>query len=211
MKKKGPHIRRLPGVVPSSRPVNEHWHNGAEVEIGMYARSLHKAAKLLLESLDRKENPKTAWDAGPIITLYKQAVELQMKFLVGEGGRFLASPTDHLTLAKTHSLRWLAQIVCQIIKAVQWEAEFKCEGVTNLTEFSALAAELEAMEPVSAAICAERMKKDLGEAPPQLRKAKVVEIASKLNGLIDLLAATADGLAATADLMELGEAGTTVQ
>ena len=42
-----------------------------------------------------------------------------MKFLIGEGGRFLAAPTDHLTLCKTHSLRWLAQIVCQIIKAVQ--------------------------------------------------------------------------------------------
>jgi hypothetical protein len=38
----------------------------------------------------------------------------------------LPTPTDPLTLAKTRSLRWLAQIVGQIIKAVGWENEFKC-------------------------------------------------------------------------------------
>lgn len=207
MKKKRAVLRVVPAVAAAPRSLHEHWHNGAEIEIGLYAGSLHKAAKLLLESLDRNENPKTAWDVGPIITLYRQAVELQMKFLVGEGGRFLASPTDHLTLAKTHSLRWLAQIVCQIIKAVQWGAEFKCEGVSGLTEFSALIAELETMEPVGAAIYADRTKKHLGDIPPQLRKARFLEIAWKLDGLIDLLAATADGLAATADLMELDADG----
>ena len=207
MKKKLPAIRSLHTVPARQRPSEDSWHNGADIEVGLYARSLQKSAKLLLENLDRMENPKTAWDAGPILILYRQAVELQLKFLAGEGGRFLSSPTDPLTLCKTHSLRWLAQIVCQVIKAVQWEAEFKCEGVSNLTGFSALIAELEAMEPVSAAIYAERTKKDLGEVPPQLRKAKVVAIASTLDGLIDLLAATSDGLAATADLMELGAAG----
>jgi hypothetical protein len=206
MKKKTPASRTLQIVSPRRR-AGDSWHNGADVEIGLYARSLHKSAKLLLENLDRQEHPKTAWDIGPIITLYRQATELEMKFLVGEGGRFLASSTDHLTLAKTHSLRWLAQIVCQVIKAVQWEAEFKCEGVSNLTEFTALVAELEAMEPISAAIYGERTKKNLGDAPPQLQKTRVLEISPKLDGLIDLLAATADGLAATADLMELGTDG----
>ena len=127
-----------------------------------------------------------------------------MKFLVGEGGRFLSSPTDPITLFKTHSLRWLAQIVCQIIKAVQWEAEFRCEGVSNFTEFSALIAELETMEPVSAVIYAERTKKNVGEIPPQLKKRNVLEIASKLDAVIDLLAATADGLAATAETVTVG-------
>jgi hypothetical protein len=206
MKKKPPATRTFQ-IAPPRQRAEGSWHNGAEIEIGLYARSLHKSAKLLLENLDRQEHPETAWDVGPIITLYRQAIELEMKFLVGEGGRFLVSPTDHLTLSKTHSLRWLAQIVCQVIKAVHWEAEFKCEGVSGLTEFSALIAEFESMEPFSAAIYAERTKKNLGDIPPQLGKARFLDIAPKLNGLIDLLAATADGLAATADLMELGADG----
>jgi hypothetical protein len=71
---------------------------------------------------------------------------------VGEGSNFLPSPTDPLTLAKTRSLRWLAQIVCQIIRAVKWENEFKCEGVASLADFSALIAELEALDPVAVAV-----------------------------------------------------------
>jgi hypothetical protein len=186
----------------------ETWHNGADVEIHLYARSLQKAAKILVEKLDWNEKPETAWDVGPIVFLHRQAIELGLKAVVGEGSGFLKTPTDHLTLAKTHSLRWLAQISCQVIKAVQWEAEFKCEGVCSLAEFSALVAEIEAMEPVSAAIYAERTKKKLGETPVQLSKKKVLEIALKLDALIDLLAATADNLAATADLMEVHEDNT---
>lgn len=203
MKKKPLATRPIQIVSPRQRSEYT-WHNGAEIEIGIYARSLHTAGKALLKNLDRNENPKTAWDVGPIILLYRQAVELQLKFLVGEGGRFLESPTDHLTLAKTHSLRWLAQIVCQIIKAVQWEPEFKCAGVTSLAEFNSVIATLEAMEPVSVAIYAERKKANLGETPPQLRRPKLFEMAPVLDALIDLLAATTDGLAATADLMEIG-------
>jgi len=202
MSKKPPTNRNVKLGSPRQRSEDE-WHNGAEIEIGFYARALHRAARLLVENLDHSENPKTAWDVGPIISLYRQAVELQMKFLVGEGGRFLASPTDHITLFKTHSLRWLAQIVCQIIKAVQWEVEFKCAGISSIAEFSATISQLEEMEPVAAAIYAERTKKNLGDVPTQLAKANVLEMTLRLDGLLDLLAATADGLAATADLMEL--------
>jgi hypothetical protein len=91
------------------------------VEIDLYAGSLQRAPKLLIEKLDPRENAKTAWDFGPIILLYSQAIELHLKALVGEGANFLNPPTDPITLYKTHSLRWLAQIVCQIIKTVQWE------------------------------------------------------------------------------------------
>jgi hypothetical protein len=65
-------------------------------------------------------NPKTAWDACPVILLYRQSVELHLKALVDEGCNFLPSPTDPISLYKTHSLRWLAQIVCQIVKTVQY-------------------------------------------------------------------------------------------
>ncbi|MCZ2153414.1 MAG: hypothetical protein LC114_05870 [Bryobacterales bacterium] len=127
-----------------------------------------------------------------------------MKSLVGDGSSFLPTPTDHITLYKTHSLRWLAQIVCQIIKAAQWEAEFQCVGVSGLAEFSALIGELEAMDPVLCSVHS-RERGRPGELPPSLRSEKILGLVPKLDALLDLLAATADGLAATSDLMEVGQ------
>ena len=136
MKKKPP-ILSFPKALAGSRSPMESWHNGGAIVIDLYARSLHKAAKTLVETLDMEPNPKTAWDACPVIVLYRLTVELHLKAVVGEGGNFLPSPTDPITLHKTHALRWLAQIVCQIIRAVKWESDFKCEGVACLADFSA--------------------------------------------------------------------------
>jgi hypothetical protein len=137
MVSKKPRISRF-SKAKTKRSGTETWHNGANVEIHFYARSLQKAAKALIEKLELDQSARRDWDVCPIIVLYRQAVELQLKAVVGEGSKFLTSPTDHITLYKTHSLRWLAQIVCQIIKAVKWESEFKCEGVASLADFSAL-------------------------------------------------------------------------
>jgi hypothetical protein len=182
--------------------VVEAWHNGGDIEIEFYARSLHEAAKKLIATLDPTPNPKTAWDAAPVILLYRQAVELQLKSLVGEGS-FLKSPTDHITLAKTHSLRWLAQIVCQIIRAVKWEAEFKRESISSLADFSALVNELEELDPVAVAMRPGNRRPDFS-VPQQLLPSNVVRFAKKLDALLDLLAATADGLAAEWDLQRDG-------
>jgi hypothetical protein len=179
--------------------IDESWHNGADVEIHLYARSLQKGAKALTEKLELDGNPGNDWDVGPIILLYRTAIELHMKAVVGEGGDFLASPNDHLTLYKTHSLRWLAQIVCQIIKKLGWENEFKCEGASTLAEFSALVNQLETLEPVSCAVHSGQRDR-LGGIPNQLERSKIAEMLPKLDALADLLAATADGLAAEWDL-----------
>jgi hypothetical protein len=195
--KKKPSVIHFPNPETVAQPDHRHWHNGGDIEIMMYARSLHRAAKSLIASLDLQPNPVTAWDACPVVLLYRQAVELQLKALVGEGSNYLPSPTDPLTLYKTHSLRWLAQIVCQIIRAVKWESEFKCEGVSSLANFSALVNELEALDPVA---CAVRSVSRDGSVPPQLQPPNVVQFAKNLDGLIDLLDATADALAAEGDL-----------
>ena len=197
-------MQPIPDVPRYEGPYDK-WHNGAGIEIGLYARSLHRAAKVLLEKLDRCENTRTAWDVCPIVTLYREAVQLQMKFLIDEGGRFLNSPTDALILAKTRSIRWLAQIVCQVIRAVKWESEFRCDGVSNLAAFSTVIAELETMEPVGAATLAGRAKRTIGDVPPQLKRENVLDLVLKLDSLLELLAATTHRLAATAQLMEFDE------
>jgi hypothetical protein len=193
----------IPRLTAKIEPDDRSWHNGSDIEIGFYARSLHEAARKLIASLDLKPNPKAAWDAGPVILLYRQAVELQLKSVVGEGSNFLPSPTEPLSLAKTHSLRWLAQIVCQIIRAVKWENEFKREGISSLADFSALVDELESLDPVAVAVRPGN-RRAVGTVPDQLQPANVVRFAKRLDALLDLLAATADGLAAEWDLQQEG-------
>lgn len=179
------------------------WHNGGDIEIGFYAQSLHHAAKTLIATLDLTPSPKTAWDACPVVLLYRQAVELQLKSLVGEGSNFLPTPTDPLSLAKTHSLRWLAQIACQIIKAVKRETEFKREGISSLAEFSVLVNELEELDPVAVTMRSANRRPDFS-VPQPLQPPNVIRLAKRVDALLDLLAATADGLAAEWDLQRDG-------
>jgi hypothetical protein len=125
----------------------------------------------------------------PVILLYRQSLELHLKALVGEGGNFLKSRTDPISLYRTHSLRWLAQIVCQIIKAIGWESEFTCEGVSSLSAFNALVNEVESLEPIAQAVL-----------PSQQHPAfEVRSFATQMDALLDLLDVTADALAATWD------------
>jgi hypothetical protein len=195
---KKPPVPQFPNPRAAARTDDRHWHNGGDLEIHLYARSLHKAAKTLIATLDLKPNPKTAWDAGPVVLLYREAMELHLKALVDEGSNFLPSATDPLTLAKTHSLRWLAQIVCQIIKAVKWENEFTFEGVASLADFSALVSELEELDPAAVAVRPGNRRPD-GWVPNQLQPPNVFRLAKKLDGLLNLLDATADALAAKWD------------
>ena len=195
---KKPALIRFPRPKAVSQSADPSWHNGGDIEIALYARSLQNAARTLIATLDLEPNPKTAWDACPVILLYRQSVELHMKALVDEGSNFLKERTDPLSLAKTHSLHWLAQIVCQIIRAVRWESEFKCEGVASLTDFSALVSELDALDPVAVAIQSSNRRPD-GWVPQQLQPPNVVLFARKLDALLDLLDVTADALAATWD------------
>ena len=105
MKKKPPVIR-FPNLKTVAQPDDRHWHNGGDIEIMMYARSLHRTAMKLVASLDLQPNPKTAWDACPVILLYRESVELYLKALVDEGGDFLKERTDSISLAKTHCGFW---------------------------------------------------------------------------------------------------------
>lgn len=203
MKKKPP-VRRLPKPKRTLGGDERFWHNGGDIEIGLYARSLQKAAKILLATLDLTPHPATAWDGCPVVLLYREAVELHLKALVAEGSNFLPSPTDPISLYKTHSLRWLAQIACQVIRAVRWEDDFKCDAFSSLADFSAVVDELEALEPVS--LAANSGGRHDGSVPQQLQPSNLVQFAEKLDCLLELLDSTADALAAEWDMQTGGAA-----
>jgi len=193
--------RILSQRTPGNRNPEEPWHNGGDIEILEYARSLQKAAQKLIGKLDVERSVGTEWDACPVVLLYRQALEMDLKLLVGEGGGFLPSPADHITLYKTHSLRWLAQIVCQIIRKVGWESEFTCDGVGTLAEFTGLVNEVEIFDPVVRIV---RSSRNPQLASNFYRTFDIVQFAMRLDAVLNLLDSTADALAAEWD--QRGEA-----
>jgi len=195
---KKPPISRILKPKPGTRSAFPSWHNGADAEIHLYAQSLQNVARALVGKLELDQNIRADWDACPIVLLYREALELHLKALVGEGSNFLKTRTDPISLSQTHFLRWLAQIVCQIIRTVGWESEFTCEGVSSLADFSALVNEVESFDPVTRAIRASGLK-DPNSVSQYYRTFDIVQFAKKLDGLLDLLDVTADALAAAWD------------
>jgi len=184
MKKKRPAKRLTTPQAPS--PGHERrWHNGAALEIHLHAESLRRAAKVLAERLTQETGLREDWDVTPVIVLYRHAAELYLKIVVGEGGKFLATPIDPLTIFQTRSLRWLAQLVCLVIKTVRWESKFTCDGIPDPSGFSALVNKLEEMEPISCV----RLPQNRGRAgalPGPLHKSKVIELLPTFDALLDL-------------------------
>jgi len=196
--------RRLSKTKTESRTTADTWHNGGDTEILQYARSLQKAATTLVGKLELDQSSRTAWDVCPVVSLYRQALEIHLKMLVGEGSKFLASPTDPISLSTTHSLRWLAQIVCQIIKKVGWQREFKCLGVSSLAEFSVLVNDVEGFDPVARSIRSAETPNSVSEF---YRDFDILTFAANMDALLTLLTVTSDALAATWDLQEDATAG----
>jgi hypothetical protein len=92
-------------IVQPIRPVvverdERSWHNGGDIELYFYARSLRSAAHTLIDNFNPTPNPITGWDASPVIVLFRNATELSLKAFVGEGSGLLPAPTDPLTLVK---------------------------------------------------------------------------------------------------------------
>jgi hypothetical protein len=190
-------ITCLPNPKTEGRSPVEAWHHGGDIEVLKFARSLQKAAKTPIGKLDLDWSAKTGWDICPVVFLYRQALEIHLKMLVGEGSNFLSSPTDPIALYKTHSLRWLAQIVCQIIRPVGWENEFTCEGVSSMADFSALVNEVESFDPVARAIRSSRSPNSVSE---NYRTFDLFKFATRLDAVLDRLDSSADALAATWDM-----------
>jgi hypothetical protein len=102
------------------------WRNIPEDDFFLLARSYHLAAKRLAGTLGLDGGPIADFDAGPVLSMYRRAVELHLKVLVlGDGGNFLPTKPDELSVHKTRSLSWLAQFVIKIVTTLKWEDEFR--------------------------------------------------------------------------------------
>ena len=174
------------------------WRNVPEQDFYLYARSFHAAAKRLAGTLDSPT--LTALDLCPVLSAYRKAVEVSLKVVVlGEGGNFLPTKPDSISVHKTRSVSWLAQFVCQIITALKWEKEFRCEGVESLADFKSVVEDVNAIDPDFRAFrCpADRVEPDaaVGDLTVAIRR-----FVRRLDAVLDLLDGTADALAAEWDL-----------
>jgi hypothetical protein len=167
-------------------------------DLFLHARAFHKAAQALAASLRPDDNLLADFDVSPVVFMYRHAIELFLKTLVlGEGGNFLARKPDHISVSKTHSVSWLAQFVCQIVTALKWEQEFRCEGIETLADFRAAIEEVNAVDPGFHTF---RCPADPHSA------SSVREFVKKADAVIGLLSSSADALAAEWDLQS-GEGG----
>ena len=134
-----------------------------------------------------------------MLSAYRKAVEVSLKVVVlGEGGNFLPTKPDPISVHKTRSVSWLAQFVCQIITTLNWEEEFRCEGVESLADFKSVIEDVNAIDPDFHAF---RCPAD--PAPDAVSgelTATVREFVHRLDDVLDVLDGTADALAAEWDL-----------
>jgi hypothetical protein len=160
------------------------------------AQATHKAAKRLAAALQLDATPLSHFDAYPCLYTYRHAVELYLKDIVlNEGGNFLGNgKPDHISVAKTRSLSWLAQFVVQIVTALQWEERFRCEGIEDIVAFKEIIEEVNRIDTASPLF---RLPGD-----PRRQNAVAVELRAllrRLDALLDMLNSTADTLAAEWD------------
>ncbi len=164
----------------------------------LYARSFHSAAKTLATASQVGDSLFPEADAGAVVFVYRHALELFLKAIVlGEGGNFLETKPDPISVGKTHSLSWLAQFVCQIVTALKWEAQFTCEGIQSFADFKAIMEDMSATDPGSYLF---RFPAVIAEQGPT----GVREFARRMDALLDLLDATAGALAAEWDMRSEG-------
>src|SRR5450432_33952 len=109
MKKKPSRSSRLLASDPGLHKAVLNWRNVPKLDLWLHARSFHTAAKKLAGALEHDSGPLTDFNACPVVFMYRHAVELHLKALVlGEGGNFLGTKPDTLSIQKTHSVSCLA-------------------------------------------------------------------------------------------------------
>jgi hypothetical protein len=130
---------------PGPNRTDETWSSDPEGEFYSFARQYHIAARRLLSQLEPMQDSLEAKTcSAPVVLAYRKAVVEYLKAtILGEGSNFIVSKVHPLTVFNSHSLRWLSQLVRQIVRTVRLEKWFVCEGVTNLRDFRRIMDELD--------------------------------------------------------------------
>lgn len=117
MTKKNPLFTRSLGTHWMFFPIL-HWHDVPKEEYRFYAHAFHKAARMLAANTNLDKKVHADWDACPVVSMYRHALELHLKSLVlGSGINFLSQKPDLEFVHRTNSLRRLLEIIFVIVEA----------------------------------------------------------------------------------------------
>ncbi len=191
--------RRLVMSNSEQHPGILNWQIVPEEEFFLYARAFRATTKKMALALELDPDATTKFAACPVVFMYRHALELHLKALIlGDGSNFLATKPDRLSVYKTHSVSWLSQFVCQIVTALNWEKEFRCEGIETLADFKTFVEDLNSVDlgPYSFRYPASTEAQDSVENNSTF---SIREFAQRMDALLELLESTADALAATWD------------
>ena len=199
--KKRPSRSRPLVRTPGHRNPTSKSNNCPGEDFYVYAGAFHTAAKTVVATLDLDKNARTVWDACPIIFLCRRAFELYLKAIVlGDETGVLKSKPDPASIYRTHSLRRLAKLVCEIVHELGWEQSFTCDAVANLSDFSAIISEIDRVDLESFALRYPANLDITGTAQHGSLNFSLRDFAKQTDAVLDLLDGTADAIVATKDL-----------
>jgi hypothetical protein len=88
-------------------------------ELHLRAQAFQRTAQILVTVL-LSDSVLQEWDAWPVISLYRQALELHLKGIVlGPGANCLFSRPNSELVCRTHSLRYLQSTAKRILRGVE--------------------------------------------------------------------------------------------
>jgi hypothetical protein len=146
-------------------------------------QSFHRAAKILVNSLEGGSAPCIVADALAIILLYRKAAEFYLKAVIlGQGGNFLAEKPALGKFLGPRSPKVMVGMTCRILEALGWD------GTKNLRK---VIGELEGFYLSTRTL---RPNDD-----QQALSAAIPEFAKQVDAVLDVLDGAADTLAAMGD------------
>jgi len=117
-----------------------------KTELNAYGGAFWRAGRLLARSMAAKRGYHDL-DGLPIVSLYKHALELQMKAVVRRGqslvsldGKTLSIPSKALV---NHELRRLLKPIREIFTHMSWTWKTEVEGVKSFEDFEAIVREID--------------------------------------------------------------------
>lgn len=165
-------------------------------EFGPYAASFQRAGLALAQRLADSHGYRDI-DAGPIVYLYRQALELYMKGVIASGRRLLDLSAEPLPINPRalfrHRLTPLVPAIAAIIRVAGWEWRPEVPPFASEADLRIYLESLETIDPTSFSF-RYPMKTDGTASLPHHFRFNVLEFVEKITPLLELLDAALTGL-----------------
>ena len=200
-------IPPVPHYIHRRRVASLNWICGPE-KFDVYARSFHKAAKALFEKYKTDTQVMLDTDICPIITLYRQALELYLKGILITGGQIMRAHSktfpegENEFIFKNHGLCRLLDPVRKTFTEVGWVSNHTgTAGLETLDKLESYINKMEKIDPTSHNF-RYPLKKDGKPSVQPNFSVDVFDLATKMDLVLDFLDQADCGLSAYYDELQ---------